>query len=180
MYSILLVSADEEFRRLATCFVPKIDRNLDLHMANGVEAAITALNSDGSIELVVFDHTADWDIIDFLDLADRSRFDLPVIMISRMAEPVLMGELINRHIHGFIARGGRDSTEFFKEFCNRVVITAERNRIDAERRVNERRMESMIKMAKMDQSDFQKVIEYALEQSIELTDSQIGYVSAYD
>lgn len=180
MYGTLLVSRDERFRELMPRFVPRIDRNIDLHVANGKEAAMAALNGDRALEIVVFDHDGDNDVREFLDLASRSRLDVPVIVVAKQTDAELTADLVNRHVDGFVRRGERELTEFFTELCNTIVITVERRRNEDEHRTTERRLEAMIQMAKMDQSEFQKVVEFALEKSLEVTGSEIGYVSSFD
>lgn len=180
MYGILLVSSDDVFRSMASKFMPRIDPHMDVHLVNGPDAAILAMGEFDVTDVIVFDHRTSGDIQAFMELLDRSRIDAPLIVVSGTPESDLLGTLVNGHVWGFVARSGREPTEFFTELCERCGMAADKERNRLDHRNNERRLQVMVDMSRMDSSDFLAVVDYALESAISLTGSDMGYVATFD
>lgn len=180
MYGILLVSENEGFRTMAPKFMPRIDHHADVHVANGPEAALLALGSDGTIDVVVFDHRLPGDVEGFMDMLGRSRVDRPLIVVSGGPESELLGTLVNGHAEGFVTRTGREPTEFFTELCDRCSSAADARGNRLEHRTNELGLQAMVQMSSMDPDDTHTLVDFTLERVIELTGSDIGYIARYD
>lgn len=91
-----------------------------------------------------------------------------------------MSHAVDYRVDGMMQRGKTDPHTFFKKLMDKIILSAEKNRTRVERVINERRMEALIHMAKMSGKDLSVIVDYALEKSVELTRSSIGYVSLYD
>ena len=180
MYSILFVSRDDRLRNLATKFIPAVTEDMKVHVADGSEAAVVALGVNRSIDAVVFDFLERDDVRGFMNMLCRSRLDVPVILVSGRPDEGVLEDAINLRVEGYVRYGGKDITDFFKELGSKASILIERHRNVMDHRIDEQRMAAMIEMAKMDHTNFQAVVDYALEKSIELTGSDIGYVSLFD
>lgn len=147
--------------------------------ACSVEEA-TAKVKSGSCTVVAVDHSSDADIFDMAHAMDRLGVKMPLIMLSRGDSPDDLAKAINLHIDAHVLRGKRDPMDFFTDFVQKAVLASEKYKAESERRINESRMKSLIAMAKMGDKDFSDVVNYALDESLKLTESQIGYVATYD
>lgn len=179
MYCVLLVSSDRELCFLGIRFSPMLDSNITLRTAEDIPQAINIMKSL-PVDAVVFDQDEVNDISKFIVATDRNRVTAPVILVSKNPTMDLLREAIDLRIDGFIPRSGRDPSDFFGEVNMRASIIAERRRNENYRRINESRMEALVKMASMGEEDFQTIVRYALEKSVELTHSKIGYVALYE
>lgn len=179
MYCVLLVSSDRELCFLGIRFSPMLDPDITLRTAEDIPQAINIMKSL-PVDAVVFDQDEVNDISKFIVATDRNRVTAPVILVSKNPTMDLLREAIDLRIDGFIPRSGRDPSDFFSEVNMRASIIAERRRNENYRRINESRMEALVKMASMGEEDFQTIVRYALEKSVELTHSKIGYVALYE
>lgn len=179
MYCVLLVSSDRELCFLGIRFSPMLDPDITLRTAEDIPQAINIMKSL-PVDAVVFDQDEVNDISKFIIATDRNRVTAPVILVSKNPTMDLLREAIDLRIDGFIPRSGRDPSDFFGEVNMRASIIAERRRNENYRRINESRMEALVKMASMGEEDFQTIVRYALEKSVELTHSKIGYVALYE
>ena len=180
MYCVLLVSSDRELCFLGIRFSPMLNPDITLRTAEDIPQAINIMKSL-PVDAVVFDQDDVNDISRFIVATDRNRVTAPVILVSKNPTLDLLTQAIDLRIDGFIPRsGGRDPSDFFGEVNMRASIIAERRRNENYRRINESRMEALVKMASMGDEDFQTIVKYALEKSVELTHSKIGYVALYE
>lgn len=179
MYCVLLVSSDRELCFLGIRFSPMLDPDITLRTAEDIPQAINIMKSL-PVDAVVFDQDEVNDISKFIVATDRNRVTAPVILVSKNPTMDLLRVAIDLRIDGFIPRSGRDPSDFFSEVNMRASIIAERRRNENYRRINESRMEALVKMASMGEEDFQTIVRYALEKSVELTHSKIGYVALYE
>ncbi|MGN0097836.1 MAG: GAF domain-containing protein, partial [Candidatus Methanomethylophilaceae archaeon] len=101
-------------------------------------------------------------------------------MMSKDTSSETMIHAIDARIDGFFERGRSDPLTFFNNVVQKSIMIAERHRTEIGRQINEKRMEAIIKMAKMSDRNFSEIVDFALDKSIELTNSEIGYVGLYD
>lgn len=179
MYCVLLISSDRELCFLGIRFAPMLDPNITLRTAEDIPQAINIMKSL-PVDAIVFDQDEVNDISKFIVAADRNRVSGPVILVSKEPSMDLLTRAIELRIDAFVPRSNRDPSDFFGEIDTRASIIAERRRNENYRRINESRMEALVKMASMDNEDFQSIVKYALEKSVELTHSKIGYVTLYE
>lgn len=180
MYKILIVSGDRGFLDLSVKFIAHIDGSINVIPCGTVGDASSVMQSDDHIDVILFDHDGDNDVFSMVNSVDRLGTRIPVIMMSRDTSPELMARAIDERIEGFLVRGKTDPLVFFNDVVQRTIIVAERHRTEIGRRKDEKRMEAIIGMTRMSDRDFREVVDFALEKSIELTDSEIGYVGLYD
>ncbi len=179
MYKMLLVSDDSGFMVLSQKFIPFVDSSAKVIPEGSVDAAMKCMETD-SIDAVVFDHTAGNDVRDMIRAMDRSGKMVPIVLVSKSATKEILATAVNESIAGFVDRSVAEPLEYFKEICHRTIIAAERSRVGADRNVNERRLEAMVRMAKMNDRDFSDIVNYALETAVDLTKSEAGFVASYD
>lgn len=179
MYNLLLVSTDSGFTNLSLKFIPHLQSGIRTIPVKTMENAMNTIEGQ-PMEVILFDHSADNDLTDFIKVMDRSGISVPIVLVARKPSEDVLSEALNNGIMGFVDRQGRDPLDYFKEICDRVVITAERSRYTADRAVNIKRMESLIEMAKMSDRGFSDIVDYALDTALELTHSEVGFVAKYD
>lgn len=181
VYGMLLVSSDEGLSTLAMKFVPYINRDFRVLLArnrNEVERILDTEN--GFVDIVVIDHDDDNPMHSILNAMGRGNHDLPVVIVLKEPTVDILGEALNEHVDQYVRRGSRIPNDFFNELCQKCVMSIEKNRSEKQRRINEKRMEALITIAKMSDRNFSEIVDYAMEKSLELTGSKIGYVSIYN
>lgn len=68
----------------------------------------------------------------------------------------------------------------FLKISNKVIMLVEKHRAEENNRLNDRRLEALVHLSRMHDTDFTTYMNYALEESIVLTNSKIGYLALYD
>lgn len=179
MYSLLLVSTDKGFTNLSLKFIPHLESSIKVTPVNSVGAAMVTLGAT-AVDIVLFDHSADNDIRDMIRTMDRAGLSTPVLLVTKQADVDMLSEAINDGIAGFVDRNGKDPLEYFKNICDRTVITVERAHASADRLTSMKRLASLVEMAKMSDKDFSEIVNYALETAVEITKSDSGFVARYD
>lgn len=179
MYRIVLVSGDSVLLGLSHKFIPALDSSIDVVTATP-ETAFDLIASTQDVDVIVLDENRTDELIGFINGCDRRRIVFPMVLVSKDPDVGILTKAINYNVEAFVARSGRDPTDFFKELVNRIRIVSERSRNDKDRKTNEARMEAIIEIAKMAGRDFADVVRYSLEKSVEITESRIGYVAVYE
>lgn len=68
----------------------------------------------------------------------------------------------------------------FLSMAKRIVVSIEKNRAETDNRLNDRRLKALVKLSRMYSHSDKELMYYALEESIVLTSSDIGYVALYN
>lgn len=179
MYRIVLVSGDAVLLSLARKFIPALDSTIEVITA-APDTAFDVITQTPDVDVIVLDENRTDELIGFINGCDRRRIVCPLILVTKDPDVEILTKAVNYNVEAFVARSGRDPTDFFKDLVNRIRIVSERNRNDRDRKTNEARMEAIIEIAKMAGRDFSEVVRYSLEKSVEITDSKIGYVAVYE
>ena len=133
------------------------------------------------MDVIVVDHDGtSVDYFETLNEMGRLYINVPSILLYRELDADQVSHAVDYRVDGMMQRGKTDPHTFFKKLMDKIILSAEKNRTRVERVINERRMEALIHMAKMSGKDLSVIVDYALEKSVELTRSSIGYVSLYD
>ena len=180
MYKVLVVSHDNGFLDLSMKFIRHIDGTINVITCTSIEDTVPLISSGDHIDVILFDHDENNDIFSMVNRIDRIGNHIPIIMMSRDTSSETMVRAIDARIDGFFERGKTDPMMFFNNVVQKSIMIAERHRTELGRQINEKRMEAIIKMAKMSDHNFSEIVDYALDKSIELTNSEIGYVGLYD
>ena len=179
MYNVLLVSNDSGFTVLSQKFMPYEDPSINLLTEKTIKGAIDVLDND-PIDVVVFDHSETNDIRNLIKGMNRLGKTIPVIMVAVDASKEILAAALNDGVSAYVDRGASEPIVYFKELCQHAIMSAERSRVNWDRNVNSRRLEAIVHMAKMSNKDFSEIVNYALEQAVELTKSEAGFVARYD
>ncbi len=180
MYRVLLVSGDGGFLDLAGKFLSHFNPDIVLKTVRSSKGGVEALMT-GTFDTVVVDHDGnDLDYFGFMDEMDRIRMTLPSILLYRELTAEQFSRAVDYRVSGVMQRGRSQPDKFFGTLSRKITIAVEKNRAELERAVTEKRMKAIIEMAQMNDRDLSVIVDYALDKSVELTDSAIGYVSLYD
>lgn len=180
MYKILLQTGDRTFKDLAEKFLPHFESQMKVMAVSSVEKVMEELMRC-EIDVIVVDH--DGSSVDYFKTMDemgRINMNIPSILLYRDLDAGQVSHAVDYNVDGMMQRGKSQPHLFFKTLSDKIILSAEKNRTRVERIINEKRMEALIHMAKMSNKDLSVIVDYALEKSVELTRSSIGYVSLYD
>ena len=180
MYKVLIVSCDNGFLDLSVKFIRHIDQSINVVTCTSIDDSLQSMSSGDHIDVILFDHDDRNDVFTMVRHLDRTGNYVPLIMMSRDTSNETMVRAIDARIDGFFERGKTDPLTFFNNVVQKSIMVAERRRTELGRQIDVRRMEAIIRMAKMSDRNFSEIVDFALEQSIELTNSEIGYVGLYD
>ena len=151
-----------------------------MRVAGSIEKTMEELTKC-DMDVIVVDHDGtSVDYFETLNEMGRLYINVPSILLYRELDADQVSHAVDYRVDGMMQRGKTDPHTFFKKLMDKIILSAEKNRTRVERVINERRMEALIHMAKMSGKDLSVIVDYALEKSVELTRSSIGYVSLYD
>ena len=136
MYEILMISADRGFTNLALKFIPHINGSIQVSTATNVKDGVAFLEREDYTDLVVIDHDVSVDVFDLMNSMGRISSGLPIILLSRNPSAELLSDALNSQVDFFLTRGGREPMEFFTELDQKIVMAAERQRNEVQRRIN--------------------------------------------
>ncbi len=179
MYSCLLVSGDKAFTNLALKFVPHINNGIAVETATTIRSGTSYLESVKRTDIVVFDQGGE-DVIDMMNAMGRIGSSLPVVLTVKDPSAEFAVDALNAGVDYLVLRDGRDPMDIFTELTQKIVLAAERRQTEKRRQIEFKRMSALVEIAQMSDSAFSGIVDYALDRSIELTESKIGYVASYD
>lgn len=179
MYNMLLISNDSGFLVLSQKFIPYEDPSINLISEKSIKDALDVLDND-PVDVVIFDHSDGNDIRVLIRGMNRLGKTIPVVMVSKNASKEILAIALNDGVSAYVDRGTSEPMVYYKELCQHAILSAERSRVNWDRSANTRRLEAIVQMAKMSNKDFMEIVNYALEQAVELTKSEAGFVARYD
>ena len=179
MYNALFLSSDSGFLLLTQKFVPHIDGSISVKISKSI-AEISSAFTTMPIDVVVLDHSEDVPIADAIRSFWRIGAKMPIVLVSKSMTVEELSEAINLGISAFVDRESAEPLDYFREICNRIILAAERVRLSEDRLANEKRLETIIKIAKMNDKDFSEIVNFALDSAIEITKSKVGFVAKFD
>jgi CheY-like chemotaxis protein len=179
MYGTLVVSSDTEFLAQAKRFLKNVNDDIEVLTADTKEAATETLISQTQVDVVVCEHAPPaTDAFSLFNDMNRRNDLRPFIVMTRQADGDVAIKAFECKIDDYISR--EQGLNFYMNLSSKIVICSEKKRLEADRALNERRMDALITLAKMRDKPFHKILNYALEESVSLTGSQMGYISTYD
>ena len=179
MYGALIASSDAEFLLQAKRFVSNINSSIEVFPVNSRSAVKEMLQSQTQIDVVVCDHSpSNMDAIAIFNEMCRANDLRPFIIITRKPDGDIAIKAFELRMDYYMSR--ESVMNFYKDLANKIVICAERKRLEADRSLNEKRMRALINLAKMHDYNFMDILYYALEESVSLTTSAMGYIATYE
>lgn len=180
MYRVMLISRDSNFLDQAGGFLNRINSEIRVLPVKDPLAIETVLESSPYVDIFVCDH--DPPKVDGIAVfKERSRKqDLrPFIMLALHGNEEIASQAFDVRVDYYINRD-KPPMNFFMELASKIIISVEKWRVEAERVLNEKRLRALVRLAKMHNHSFNEILNYALEESVKLTISEMGYVALYD
>lgn len=180
MYGALLISRDTAFVAHAAKYVHNINKDINILGVAGIEPAMALLEGPEQIDVIICDHTPpEIDAVAFFNERSRVNDFRPFIVVSPELDGGLAIRAFELRMDYYISRAG-SVMNFYMDLARKIVLCAERRHSEVTRELNERRLRALVALADMHSRPLTDIINYALEASVSLTDSQIGYVAIYD
>lgn len=180
MYGALLISRDAAFLMHAAKYVHNINKDISIVSAASTELAVALLDGPEQIDVIVCDHTPpELDAVAFFNERSRVNDFRPFILVSPQLDGDLAIRAFELRVDYYVSRAG-SVMNFYMDLARKIVLCAERRHSEITRELNERRLRALVALADMHSRPLTEIINYALEASVSLTDSQIGYVAIYD
>ena len=179
MYNVVFISSDSSFLLLTQKFVPHIDGSISVKMAKSVSEALDVL-AKAPADVLVLDRSEDVLVADTIRSLWRTGATAPIVLVSKSISVEELSVAINLGISSYVDRGSSEPLEYFREICNRAILAAERVRLSEDRLANEKRLETIVQIAKMNDKDFSEIVNFALDSAIGITKSKVGFVAKFD
>lgn len=180
MYRVLLLCGDGDVASHIKKYVTNVNPEIVFLEAADAGKALEALRIGDGVDVVVCDH--DPPATDGLAFFDRMCRDpsavRPMILMSKRPDGELAIRAFRKQIDYYISREG--GSDFYVNMAEEIVICSEKRRNELQRRVNTERLMAVSKLASLKSRPFDEVLKYALETSVSITRSTIGYVAVYD
>jgi PAS domain-containing protein len=101
----------------------------------------------------------------------------PFIIMTKQAEGDIAIKAFELRMDYYLSR--ENVMNFYMELASKIVLCAERKRMELDRILNEKRMRALLDLVMMREKEFEEILNYALEESVALTNSTIGYIATY-
>ena len=179
MYRIVVISDSETFLRNAQKFLPKYIgdiRVVPLSDPNGIDNVL----EEKSVDAYIVDN--DPPIIDAISIFNRrnAKQDYRPFMIT--AEEFDEDTLLKSFEIGIgccFPRRSAPAVDFLS-MAKKIIPLIERHRVEIDNKNSDRRLRSLVKLARMYNHTMDEIMHFALEESISLTDSEVGYIAIYN
>ncbi|MCK9323102.1 MAG: GAF domain-containing protein [Candidatus Methanomethylophilaceae archaeon] len=180
MYSVLIVSIDKKFLESARTFLPNLNPNIKIVCTYDQDGALKAVTDSQDIDVIVCDHDHEkLDSLALFEFLSRNRVELPYIIVSKEVDGEIAIRAFEERIDYYMSRD-KNKLNVFMELAQKITFCVERKQQEYENELNQERMKALIRLAKLNGRSFEDILDYALSESVRLTESQIGYVATYD
>lgn len=180
MYRVMLISKDSAFLDQAGGFLNRLNSEIRVLPVKDPAKVDEVLESSPHVDIFVCDHDPP-KVDGFSIFSDRNRKkDMrPFIILALHGNEELAAKAFEHRVDYYINRD-KPPMNLFMELASKVVVSVEKWRVESERVLTERRLKALVKLAKMHNHTFNEILNYALEESVSLTGSGMGYVALYD
>ncbi len=179
MYKVLLISSDGVFLKQAQRFIGNINSNINIETLEDLSMLNNTLRSIQDLDVIVCDHNPPGiDAISVFKNINRMNCLKPFIIMTKKADGDVAIKAFELRIDYYVSR--ENVMNFYMDLSTKIVLCAEKVRIESYRQLSESRMNSLLSMATMHDREFSDVLNYALNASVKLTNSTIGYIAMYE
>ena len=179
MYYIGVISKNNAYLDNAVTFLTKYNSQFKVRPISDPSTINDIIKSE-PIDIYVCDH--DPPRLDALKVFDRrlaaSDFR-PFIVASKLSGNQSVLSAFESGISLWVPMDESYAVSFMK-VSKKIVVFVEKYRAEQNNRMNDLRLKSLIRLNNMRGEDFTEYMSYALEESINLTRSEIGYLALYD
>lgn len=180
MYCALVVSDIPSILKNVQKHITQINPEILIMVTKTGESALEELEKDHSIDVVICEHSPTINAFKlYNEMCKKPSLLKPFILTTEDPDVRNAVRAFDDRMDYFIYRT-RIRTDFYFELAQKIVLTCERRRSADNRQVNQHRMNAVSHLVDMRGHPFNEILDYALETSIEITGSEIGYVAAYN
>ncbi|UAL08081.1 MAG: GAF domain-containing protein [Candidatus Methanogranum gryphiswaldense] len=179
MYGVLLISSDEVLLQQARRFITNINDSMDVHILSDPAGLNAILKSELHLDVIVCDHDPpNVNAISIFNEMSRMNDLRPFIIMTKKADGNVAIKAFELKMDYYVSR--ENVMNFYMDLSSKIILCAEKVKIEAYRQLSERRMNALLSMATMHDKEFGEILNYALESSVKLTNSTIGYIAMYE
>lgn len=179
MYSILVACSVPGILKNVQKYVPTINPDIRITPAATRKDAMKALNSDPGIEAVVCENGNGLDAFGLYDDICKSPSITRSFIMTTGDPDITKAVRAFEYRMDFVVYHDPSVMSFYVDLAQKIVISCERRRAVASHDLDSRRKDAVITLANLRDHPFSEALNYALETSVELTGSEIGYVATY-
>ena len=179
MYGALIISDDSVFLQQAQRFITNVNREIDVSVLNDISKLRGALSDRDKIDVIVCDHDPPkMDAIAVFNELSRMNDLCPFIIMTKNPDGDVAIKAFELKMDYYVSRS--NVINFYMDLASKIVLSAEKKRITDDRVLNDRRTETLLNMAKMQDREFGEILNYALNSGVKFTNSNMGYIAMYD
>lgn len=178
MYRALIVSRDSKLLSQTKRSIVNINSNIEVETLDDPSKVMDVLDAK-YIDVVVCDYNPPiTDAFQIFSEMTRKNDLRPFMITTEEADGEVAIRAFELRMDYYLSRG--NFMNFCMDLASKIVLCTERKRLELERVINERRMNALMNLVKMREKEFGEILNYALEESVALTNSTIGYIAMYD
>ncbi len=179
MYGVLVVSDDSNFLSQAQRMIPNINNKIIVETLNVQSKVKDVLKSTKKIDVVLCEHNPpEMDAFTVFNEMNRMNYNHPFIIVTRKVDGEVAIEASDQRMDYYTVR--KNDMNFFMDIVPKIVSSAERKKSQENREVSEKRNSALMTLLMMREREFSEILTYALEESVNITNSKIGYIAMYD
>ncbi len=179
MYGVLVVSRDSNFISQASRFIPNINKKIKVETLNDPSKIREALRSTSPIDVVVCDHDPpNIDAFSIFNEMNRIADMRPFIITTLQVDGEVAIKAFDQKMDYYLSR--EKTMNYLMDLCPKIVLCAEKRISEENRTISEKRIAALMSLLLMRERDFIEILNFALEESVTLTNSAIGYIAMYD
>ena len=178
MYRIVVISNDDSFLRDAEKFLPKSINDVRV-ITTSDPAEINDILKREEVDIYVCDHNPDFDAFRVFDKRCAAQDYRPFIITAKEFDEKTLLKAFESGIGYCYPRKFVPAVDFLG-MSKKIIVLVEKYRIQVDNKVNDRRLRALVKLSRMYNRSFKEIMHYALEESIVLTNSDVGYVALYN
>ena len=178
MYHIAVISTNKDYLENAARFLGNFNSEFIILKVDDY-AKIDEMLTESPIDVYICDH--DPPAIDARTVFNKrlSHNDFrPFIVASRNSDKNTVLSAFEAGVNLWVPMDESYAVSFMR-VSTKIIPLAESYRAQQNNRMNDRRLESLVELSRMHDKDIDVLMSYALEKSIELTSSDIGYLAVY-
>ncbi|MDR1690297.1 MAG: response regulator, partial [Candidatus Methanoplasma sp.] len=179
MYKVLVISSDSALLSNAKRFITNVNSSISVETLEDTSEIKDRLNTANYIDVVICDHNPPAiDAISVFNDLTRMNDLRPFIIMTNKADGNVAIRAFELRMDYYLSR--ENVTNFYMDLSSKRVLCAERRRLELDRILNEKRMKALMNLVMMREKEFREILNYALEESVTLTNSTMGYIATYD
>ncbi len=179
MYHIAVISRNGSYLDSAVRHLSKFNSGFKVRAVSDPNIINSILERE-PIDIYVCDHDPpDLDAQSVYDKRLASNDYRPFIVATKHSTNESVLNAFESGISLWVPMDESDAISFMK-ISKKIVVFVEKYRAEQNNKLNDRRLKSLIQLSNMNNEDFESYMSYALEESINLTSSSIGYLALYN